>query len=80
MSMIPFIIADSTKTGFLHKSKARSDFIIIRFDIIFCRVVLQTQLGYKYVMAVEGVDKSSNIQWVMMSGSVLVMPPPSQAS
>ena len=41
---------------------------------------MQTQLGYKYVMAVEGVDKSSNIQWVMMSGSVLVMPPPSQAS
>jgi hypothetical protein len=38
------------------------------------------QLEHKYVLAVEGVDKSSNIQWVMMSGSVLVMPPPSQES
>ena len=39
-----------------------------------------TQLENKYLLAVEGVDKASNTQWIMMSGSVLVMPPPSQES
>lgn len=41
---------------------------------------IEQQLRHKYVLAVEGVDKSSNIQWVMLSGSVVVMPPPSQES
>ena len=33
------------------------------------------QLEHKYLLAVEGVDKASSTQWIMMSGSVLVMPP-----
>ena len=41
---------------------------------------IEMQLQHKYILSVEGVDKSSNIQWVMLSNSVLVMPPPSQES
>ena len=41
---------------------------------------ISAQLDHKYVLAVEGVDKASSTQWIMMSGSVLVMPPPSQES
>ena len=41
---------------------------------------ISRQLDHKYILAVEGVDKASSTQWIMMSGSVLVMPPPSQES
>lgn len=40
------------------------------------RLSFREQLGYKYIMALEGNDVASNLKWVMSSNSVAVMPRP----
>ncbi len=39
-------------------------------------MTIPQQLGYKFVMAVEGIDVASNLKWIMSSNSVAVMPRP----
>mmetsp|Transcript_2153 Transcript_2153/g.2674 ORF Transcript_2153/g.2674 Transcript_2153/m.2674 type:complete len:574 (+) Transcript_2153:85-1806(+) len=41
---------------------------------------IETQLKYKYMLSVEGADKATGLQWMLASGSVVIMPLPSQES
>ena len=40
------------------------------------KMTIAEQLGYKFVMALEGNDVASNLKWVMSSNSIAVMPRP----
>ncbi len=41
------------------------------------KITIWQQLKYKFILALEGNDVSSNLKWIMSSNSVAVMPPPS---
>lgn len=34
----------------------------------------QDQMGYRYILSIEGFDVATNLKWIMASGSVCVMP------
>lgn len=40
------------------------------------KLTLFEQLGYKFIMAIEGNDVASNLKWIMSSNSIAVMPRP----
>jgi hypothetical protein len=40
------------------------------------KMTIAEQLGYKFIMALEGNDVASNLKWVMSSNSIAVMPRP----
>lgn len=40
------------------------------------KMTIKDQLEYKYILAIEGVDVSSNLKWIMSSNSVAIMPRP----
>ena len=44
------------------------------------RLSIPDHLSYKYVLCLEGFDIATNLKWVMSSGSLAVMPPPSNES
>lgn len=37
---------------------------------------IEEQMGYKFILSVEGNDVGTNVKWILGSNSVLVMPPP----
>ncbi|RDU62597.1 lipopolysaccharide core biosynthesis protein LpsA [Helicobacter didelphidarum] len=37
---------------------------------------IQTQLGYKFLLSLEGYDVASNLKWILSSNSLCVMPKP----
>lgn len=39
-------------------------------------MTIAQQLGYKFILAIEGNDVSSNLKWIMNSRSVAMMPEP----
>ena len=41
------------------------------------KISIPEHLGYKFILCLEGYDVASNLKWVMSSGSLAVMPPPS---
>ena len=41
------------------------------------KISIPDHLRYKYILCLEGYDVASNLKWVMSSGSLAVMPPPS---
>lgn len=40
------------------------------------KMTIREQLGFKFILALEGNDVASNLKWVMSSNSVAVMPAP----
>ncbi len=40
------------------------------------KMTIREQLGYKFILAVEGNDVASNLKWVMSSNSIAMMPKP----
>lgn len=40
------------------------------------KMTIKEQLNYRYILAIEGVDVSSNLKWIMSSNSVAIMPKP----
>jgi hypothetical protein len=40
------------------------------------RLTVRQQLGYKFVLAIEGNDVASNLKWIMHSNSLCLMTPP----
>lgn len=40
------------------------------------RISIRHHLDYKFILCLEGYDVASNLKWVMSSGSLAVMPPP----
>lgn len=40
------------------------------------KMTIREHLNYKFILALEGIDVSSNLKWIMSSNSVAVMPEP----
>ena len=40
------------------------------------KLTIREQLGYKFILSVEGNDVASNLKWIMSSNSVAIMPQP----
>lgn len=44
------------------------------------KMSIQQQLGFKYIISVEGVDVASGLKWAMLSNSLVMMPKPTACS
>lgn len=77
--------------GKIHNKAKRSRFFEMYFGNPICdlgdtsrhapkwrtdKMTIREQLGFKFILALEGNDVASNLKWVMSSNSVAVMPEP----